>query len=109
MTLLAHPVGITANRLDNGGAVWMNASLEWTHSFQGLAIFKTVEARDAALARALQTEAENTVVEPYEIEISITDSQPSPVRFREKIRTAGPTVRAEHGYQAFADPQSQAA
>ena len=40
------------------------------------------------------------VVDPYEIEVDTGTGSPVPVRFREKIRALGPTVRLDLGKQA---------
>jgi sulfite reductase (NADPH) hemoprotein beta-component len=51
-----------------------------------------------ALAR--QSEAVNEVVGAYLIEVEAGERGPAPVRFRERLRARGPSVRPDLGRQA---------
>ncbi len=51
-------------------------------------------------ARGREAEACNEVVAAYSIEVRRTPAGLVPVRYREWLRTAGPSVRTDLGYQA---------
>jgi hypothetical protein len=86
---------LTANRLADGDVVyWRGGS--WVESFAEGETFATPASADAALAAAQEFVARNLVVNPYLFEVR----DRRPVKERELIRAAGPTVRADLGKQA---------
>jgi hypothetical protein len=90
---------LTANRLVDGEAVWY-ANGAWVENIDAaeIAADKTDEARlEAAGKQAL---AANQVVDVELIDVESVDGSICPVRLRERIRAAGPTVRDDLGKQA---------
>jgi hypothetical protein len=86
---------LTANRLADGDVVyWRGGS--WVESFAEGETFPTPAGAEAALAAAQEFVAKNLVVNPYLFEVR----DHRPVKEREIIRAAGPTVRADLGKQA---------
>ncbi len=91
---------ITANRLDNGLAVFYNASGEWHTNINQATTLDDVEKGETLLKQASSPENQLIVVGPYLIEVEEGEGGLSPVRYREMIRTKGPSVRPDLGYQA---------
>ncbi|MEL6966676.1 MAG: DUF2849 domain-containing protein [Pseudomonadota bacterium] len=100
MSVLKTPVVFTANRLLDGEVVWLGRGGTWVERVD-LAFLAKTESESAALAEiAQQADADNIVVEPYAIEANVEQGVITPVRFRERIRAAGPTIRLDLGKQA---------
>lgn len=100
MTLLKTPVAFTANNLLDGEAVWLGPNGTWVKSVEAAKAFLTENERQTGANAAAQADAENLVVEPYEIEVFVESGVVSPAKFRERIRAAGPTMRLDIGKQA---------
>ncbi|WP_372398538.1 DUF2849 domain-containing protein [Azospirillum sp. HJ39] len=91
---------ITANRLRDGEVVFLGDGGRWVESFAEAALFARAEA-DGVLAAAKETaERERFGVDIYAFEVVEQDGVPVPATMRERIRTAGPTVRTDLGKQA---------
>lgn len=91
---------LTANRLRDGEVVyWKDGA--WVLALAEGEVFADAAAADAALARAGRDVDNNTVVSPYLFDVRISDGALRPVKEREIIRGAGPTVRADTGKQAL--------
>jgi hypothetical protein len=91
---------LTANRLVDGIAVWLNASGEWTTSLQEALIARHAEAVAALEAIGKQSYADNKVVDVTVIDVQETNGTIWPLRLRERIRAAGPTMEYAAGYGA---------
>ena len=87
---------LTANRLRDGDVVYWRAG-GWVETLGEGDIFAAKAEAEAALAAAGKFVADNVVVNPYLFEV-LPDG--TPVKEREIIRAAGPTVRADLGKQA---------
>jgi hypothetical protein len=90
---------LTANRLTDGIAVWY-ADGGWAETVAraDLAHDKASENRLEAIgARAF---CDNEVVDVDLIDANVINGVVEPVRLREKIRAAGPTIRGDLGKQA---------
>ena len=92
---------LTANRLGDGIVVFLDFEGAWNEN-----IAEAVVARDPDEARALEDRgaydaAHNLVVEPYLVEMREEGGRLTPVRTRERIRVAGPSILADvPGYAA---------
>ena len=93
------PQMITANRLRDGEVVWWNAG-RWVTSLAEGEVFADPKAADTALAVALGSVRDNTMVNPYLFDVRVADGTVTPVKEREIIRAAGPSVRIDTGKQA---------
>lgn len=91
---------ITANRLTDGEVVWLAANGNWVETVEAAETFHDKEALAAGLARAQAAVAARLVVDAYEIAVEQSEGRLVPVRFRERIRALGPTVRTDLGKQA---------
>ena len=100
MTTLKNPIAFTANNLLDGEVVWLGHNGAWVKSVGAAKVFATEDERQAASELAAKADAENLVVEPYEIEVSHEAGEVTPIKFRERIRAAGPTMRLDLGKQS---------
>ena len=94
------PDVITANRLADGVVVFQTDEAGWSEDFNRARVLKDAGATAAALARAIEDEAANLVVEPYAVPVEIRNGHVAPKALREAIRAAGPTIRRDLGKQA---------
>ena len=93
------PQMLTANRLRDGDVLyWKNG--DWVLTLDQGEVFADPAAADAALAEAQARLAENFFVAPYLFEVRQDGGSVVPVKEREVIRAAGPTVHKHTGKQA---------
>lgn len=109
MSKLKNSVAFTANNLLDGEAVWMGIDGSWVKSVEAAGVFSTEEERQRAAELAAEADADNLVVEPYEIDVLFEAGQVTPMKFRERIRAAGPTMRLDLGKQAEVSARAVAA
>jgi hypothetical protein len=84
---------ITANALRDGLVVFLDHDGGWTHAIAEARVLEDGPELDAANTYAKQQHDARIVVEPYPIDVTVTDGVPVPQRLREKIRAdRGPTV-----------------
>ncbi len=95
---------LTANRLTDGIAVWLNANGEWVTSLQEALVARHAEAVSALEAIGKASYANNEVVDVTVIEVQETNGILWPLSLRERIRAQGPTMEYAPGY-AVADPK----
>ncbi|RUV34794.1 DUF2849 domain-containing protein [Mesorhizobium sp. M7A.F.Ca.MR.148.00.0.0] len=89
---------LTANRLTDGIAVWYADGWAETVDHADLAHDKAAEDRLEAIGA--KAYAANEVVDVNLIDAEVVNGVVQPVRLREKIRAAGPTIRNDLGKQA---------
>ncbi|MDE2112205.1 MAG: DUF2849 domain-containing protein [Alphaproteobacteria bacterium] len=87
---------LTANRLRDGDVVYWRGG-GWVETFGEGDVFAGKAEAEAALEAARKFVADNVVVNPYLFEVQ---ADGTPVKEREIIRAAGPTVRHDLGKQA---------
>jgi hypothetical protein len=90
---------LTANRLREGEVVYWKAG-SWFECFGEAEIFADKKAAEAALAGAQEAVKARVVVNPYLFEVRREEGRLRPVKERELIRAAGPSVRHDLGKQA---------
>ncbi|SCA57639.1 conserved hypothetical protein [Candidatus Terasakiella magnetica] len=91
---------VTANRLDDGLAVFYASDGQWYNDISKAEIVENGDESEKLLERASDDANQLIVVGPYLIDVEQEGTQPVPVRYREMIRTKGPSVRPDLGYQA---------
>ncbi len=98
---MAAPVShmLTANRLKDGDVLYWKGD-GWVLTLKDADVFADDTAAQAALASAQKYVADNQVVAPYLFDVRIENGAIRPVKEREIIRAAGPTVRRDLGKQA---------
>ena len=89
---------LTANRLSDGIAVWLDANGQWTESLQNALVARHAEAEAALAAIGKRDFAGNLVVDVNVIDVAELDGKLWPTRLRERIRAAGPTMDYAAGY-----------
>jgi hypothetical protein len=99
---------LTANRLSDGIAVWLDASGHWTEKLQDAFVARHAEAESALEATGKQALADNLVVDVNVIDVEERDGILWPLRLRERIRAEGPTMAYADGH-GFANPDFIAA
>ncbi|HWD29307.1 MAG TPA: DUF2849 domain-containing protein [Rhizomicrobium sp.] len=100
MAKVQDPQMLTANRLRDGDVLYWKGG-GWVLTLQDAEMFAEPAAADAALAAAQAFVTGNQVVNPYLFDVRTgADGKIKPVKEREIIRAAGPTVRGE-GKQAL--------
>jgi sulfite reductase (NADPH) hemoprotein beta-component len=90
---------LTANRLRDGGVLYRKGD-GWTLSMGDGDVYRDQASADAALAAATAELARNTFVAPYLFEVREVNGHIRPVKEREIIRAAGPSVGTGSGGQA---------
>ena len=91
---------LTANRLRDGEVVYWKAGA-WVLVLAEGEVFADPAAADAALAAAQRDVDNNSVVAPYLFDVKLEGGNIRPVKEREIIRGAGPTIRTDTGKQAL--------
>lgn len=99
---------LTANRLSDGIAVWLDASGRWTEKLQDAFVARHAEAESALENTGKQALADNLVVDVNIIDVEERNGTLWPLRLRERIRAEGPTMAYADGH-GFADPDFIAA
>jgi hypothetical protein len=90
---------LTSNRLKSGDVLYRKGA-GWVLNLAEGDVYQTQTEADAALAAAQAETARNEFVAPYLFEVRQKDGGIVPVKEREIIRAAGPTVHPHTGKQA---------
>ena len=90
---------LTANRLRDGEVLYRKAD-GWVLQLADGDVYPDQAAADAALAAAQAELPRNEFVAPYLFEVRTDGGKTVPVKEREIIRAAGPTVALQTGKQA---------
>lgn len=101
---------VTANLLAGGLVVFLTARGRWSAELGEAALAHSKEEAAELLRKAHAANADNVIVDPYLIDIIYAeDGSLRPKKFREYLRTQGPTVRTDLGYQAARAPARKSA
>jgi len=90
---------LTANRLTDGIAVWRDASGQWVENLQDALVARHAEAVASLEAIGKRDFAANRVVDVAVVDVQEVKGQLWPLRLRERIRAAGPTMEYAAGYR----------
>lgn len=99
---------LTANRLSDGIAVWLDAAGHWNEKLQDAFVARHAEAEATLAETGKRALADNLVVDVNLIDVEERDGKLWPLRLRERIRAEGPTMPYAEGH-GFADPDFIAA
>ncbi|MBD8555653.1 DUF2849 domain-containing protein [Rhizobium sp. CFBP 8762] len=83
---------LTANRLSDGIAVWLDAAGNWAETLQSAFVARHAEAVSALEATGKVAFQDNKVVDVNVIDVEDVDGVLRPLRMRERIRADGPTI-----------------
>jgi hypothetical protein len=94
------PAILIANDFLDGEVVFLgDGGFERDH--RRAAIARTQTEADTLMARAAQGFKDNQIVDPYLAQVALgQDGVATPVHYRERMRTLGPTTRTDLGKQA---------
>lgn len=90
---------VTANLLRGGNVVFLAADGRWSPYIGAARVAETDAEAEALEAEARASEEATEVVGTYAIEVERGEDGLQPVRYREWLRTRGPSVRLDLGYQ----------
>jgi hypothetical protein len=90
---------LTANRLSDGIAVWLDANGQWTENLQVALVARHAECVASLEAIGKRDFADNKVVDVNVIDVQEVQGRLWPLRLRERIRAAGPTMEYAPGYR----------
>ena len=90
---------VTANRLHDGLVVFFDDQLRWTENIDQARLVQTKEEGELLLTKGREA-VSHDIVEPYLIDVELENSRVIPIRYREKLRGLGPSVRLDLGRQA---------
>lgn len=93
---------VTANLLRGGNVVFLAADGRWSPRLDEARVADSDAAAEELVALARAGEETTEVVGPYLIEVTGGEKGLRPVRYREWLRTRGPSVRPDLGYQGGA-------
>ena len=99
------PQVLTANRLKIGEVVYWGSG-GWVSRFEEAQVLSDTHA-EASLQGAADWVLKGEVVAPYLFDVREKDGRTVPVKEREIIRAAGPTVRTDLGKQAGLGKQAR--
>ena len=83
---------LTANRLDDGIVVFLDFEGAWSETLAEAVIARSPDEVRALQDRGTYDAARNLVVEPYLVEVRETAGSLLPIRYRERVRVAGPSI-----------------
>lgn len=90
---------LTANRLSDGIAVWLDANGHWSEDLQSALVARHAEAEASLEEIGKRDFSANKVVDVNIVDVSEENGQLWPIRLRERIRAAGPTMHYADGFK----------
>ena len=93
---------LTANRLIDGAVIYLAPNGAWVERLNEALVLETKGAAEAAVSAGAAAEQRQELVHAYLFEVLRVEGQLRPVRQREVIRAAGPSVRPDLGKQVAA-------
>ncbi|MDW6025736.1 DUF2849 domain-containing protein [Mesorhizobium sp. BAC0120] len=91
---------LTGNRLTDGEAVWYSRDGRWLETLAGAEVAEDKPAEERLEAIGKAAFANNIVLDVEMIDVDLIDGEIVPLRLRERIRAAGPTIRRDLGKQS---------
>lgn len=83
---------LTANRLGDGVVVFLDGDGDWSEKISAAAVARSPEEVRALEARGAHDAARNLVVDFYLVDVREGADGLTPVRMRERVRVAGPSI-----------------
>ncbi|WEX09327.1 DUF2849 domain-containing protein [Chelativorans sp. AA-79] len=91
---------VAANRLIDGVAVWLGPDGGWVEDISEAEIARDKETQERLERTGREAFVRNEVLDVELIDVEIVDGTVRPLRLRERIRAAGPSIHPELGKQA---------
>jgi len=92
---------LTANNLLSGGVVYLTSKNSWSPFISQAQVSDDVDTIERLETTGLRAEAEQIIVGPFLVAVTIENGIPLPTRFRERLRVNGPSVRSEFSKPIF--------
>lgn len=92
---------LTANSLLTGGVIYLTDQNSWSPFISKAQVSDDAGTILRLEASGLYAEAEQIVVGSFLIAVTIENGIPRPIRFRERLRVNGPSVRSEFSKPTF--------
>ena len=92
------PQVLTANRLRAGEVVYWNRAKGWVTKLADADVLNG--DAEEVFGHAAEWVSKREIVGPYLFDVRVQGGLPIPVKMRERIRAAGPSVRPDLGKQA---------
>ncbi len=86
---------LTANRLGDGAAVFLDFEGAWSTVFAEANVASSPDEVRALEDRGAYDAARNLIVEPYLVDVREVNGTLIPIRQRERVRVAGPSILGE--------------
>ena len=83
---------LTANRLGDGIVVFLDFEGDWNESIAEAVVARSPDEVRQLQDRGTHDAAYNLVVEPYLVEVREAGGSLVPIRYRERVRVAGPSI-----------------
>ncbi len=94
------PTAVTGNALKTGEVVFLTPDGSWSGNIDEALVAEGEPEVAALVAQAESAERAGRVVGPYPIDVTVEGHRVRPVRYRELLRTLGPSVRRDLGKQS---------
>jgi uncharacterized protein DUF2849 len=91
---------LTANHLVEGHVVFLGENGIWVSNVNDAVRASSPEDKTHLDQSGNAAKAANLVIETYLVEVEANENAIIPVKTRERMRTLGPTVRPDLGYQS---------
>ncbi len=91
---------LTANHLIEGHVVFLGENGIWVSNVNHAIRALSPEDRARLDQSGDAAKTANLVIEPYLVEVETGENAITPIKTRERLRTLGPTVRPDLGYQS---------
>ena len=92
---------LTANLLASGEVVFLARGGRFIDDISAALVASSKDEAKALEETGAAAKDNNVVVEPYLIDVALDEAgEVRPTKFRELLRTRGPSVRTDIGYQA---------
>src|SRR5947209_7117233 len=83
---------LTANRLGDGIVVFLDFEGDWSENIAEALVARSPDEVRQLQDRGTHDAARNLVVEAYLVEVRETGGSLVPIRYRERVRVAGPSI-----------------
>ena len=94
------PQVLTAYSLHTGLVIWLTDGGGWSDGIEEATVATTEGDVEDMKAQAARSHAANEVFEIYMVEVTMEAAGPRPIKYRELLRSRGPTIHPHFGRQA---------
>ena len=86
---------LTANDLRSGQVVFLSTSAHWTQYLSMATVTSDENMMKMMESKGQEAVDAQQIVAPFLVEVELVNDEPVPVRYRERLRVYGPSVRAD--------------